>query len=242
MLTHTKFFLVVVGSKDEPFRSCSRRGCTSPVRLSVPLVIVTLTVTVAVVTTPPVQLSPPGPPSQRLWAFRQPSPPSSSDFLHGCSSLPHHHCLVGYCSAHCTHRRCRRSPPLHPVQHRCRHSGCLASVHDPVTADFGQTDFGQLFGRLWPVVGLTDFGHIYCFSVLATFSQHTKGHPSGHPTLQGPFPRTPLPPDRLGDAFSRTRLTLPRGGHRAPGSRRPRDPSLQGSAGVWGGGLVQPTR
>ena len=27
-----------------------------------------------------------------------------------------------------------------------------------VMADFGQTDFGQFFDRLWPTVVLTDFG------------------------------------------------------------------------------------
>ncbi len=27
-----------------------------------------------------------------------------------------------------------------------------------VMADFGQTDFGQFFDRLWPIVVLTDFG------------------------------------------------------------------------------------
>ena len=26
--------------------------------------------------------------------------------------------------------------------------------------DFGQSDFGQLFDRLWPNLGLTDFGEI----------------------------------------------------------------------------------
>ena len=28
----------------------------------------------------------------------------------------------------------------------------------PVMANFGQTDFGQFFDRLWPIVVLTDYG------------------------------------------------------------------------------------
>ena len=41
--------------------------------------------------------------------------------------------------------------------------------------EFGQSDFGQFFDQLWPIVGLTDFGltdfgQFQCFSVLAKFS------------------------------------------------------------------------
>ena len=37
----------------------------------------------------------------------------------------------------------------------------VSALHSDGTlamADFGQTDFGQLFDRFWPNVGLTDFG------------------------------------------------------------------------------------
>ena len=43
-------------------------------------------------------------------------------------------------------------------------------------ADFGQTDFGQPFDTLWPIVSLTDFGQtvfgqFWCFVVLTDFGQ-----------------------------------------------------------------------
>ena len=41
-----------------------------------------------------------------------------------CPSPPHNRCTVGFCSVHCTSRKCRRCT-LHPgLQPKCRHSGC----------------------------------------------------------------------------------------------------------------------
>ena len=103
-----------------PVRLCSRRGCTSPVhplcstgycdshchshrcpqhRPSVPQPI------------PPVGSS-------------RPARPPLTCRASGCSSPPHTNCSVGFCSTHCTSRRCqRRSHPL--AQPRCRRPGCL---------------------------------------------------------------------------------------------------------------------
>ena len=43
----------------------------------------------------------------------------------GCSSPPHDNCLVGFCSTHCTSRRCQLRRSLPPVQRRCRRPDCL---------------------------------------------------------------------------------------------------------------------
>ena len=61
-----------------------------------------------------------------------------------------------------------------------------------VMADFGQTDFGQLFYRLWPILGLTDFcqtdfGQFSCFNVLTKFSE---------PKSQTPKTQTQKPGER----------------------------------------------
>ena len=56
-------------------------------------------------------------------------------------------------------------------------------------------DFGQYFDRLWPIVGLTDFGQTdfgqhFCFSVLAKFSTQKAETPK---TQLDPNPPTPKP-------------------------------------------------
>ena len=84
-------------------------------------------------------------------------------------------------------------------------------------ADFGQTDFGQFFDPLWPIVGLvvsgqTNFGQHLCFSVLAKFSTHKAE------TL-----KTQLDPKP-----SHTQTLDPRSGHQTL-----RDPTPFGHARIW---------
>ena len=79
---------------------------------SAPRDTVTLTVTV---TGPQHRPSVPQPPV----GSSRPARPPRTCRASGCSSPPHSTCSVGFCSTHCTSRRCqRRSPP--PVQPRCR--------------------------------------------------------------------------------------------------------------------------
>ena len=52
----------------------------------------------------------------------------------------------------------RRFPRSHPSPCNWKNeAGCMVMA-DFGQTDFGQTNFGQPFDRLWPIVGLTDFG------------------------------------------------------------------------------------
>ena len=73
-----------------------------------------------------------------------------------------------------------------------------ASTPAGVMADFGQTDFGQLFDRLRPTVGLTDFGQtdfgqFQCFSVLAKFCETPPKRPKDLFLDLNPKPYRPKP-------------------------------------------------
>ena len=108
-----------------PVRSCSRRGCTS---LVLPLC-----------TTGYCDIhchshrchfhhpSSPAPHPPTTLSARSGNPPRRPLQVCravGCPSPPHNRCTVGYCSVHCTSRRCRRRTPPPPLQPQCRHSGC----------------------------------------------------------------------------------------------------------------------
>ena len=87
-----------------------------PCLRSAPRVTVTLSVTVAGVLTTAILF---------LRPFLLLLPLHRTCRASGCTSLPHTSCFVGFCSTHCTSRRCQltRSPP--PVQLRCRRPDCL---------------------------------------------------------------------------------------------------------------------
>ena len=60
----------------------------------------------------------------------------------GCSSPPNANCSVGFCSTHCTSRRCQRRSPS-PVQPRCRRPDCPGTCSTKLSSEILQLALHQ---------------------------------------------------------------------------------------------------